>query len=88
MIKPRPARSNGGTSNPRSLFARSIGICGSPRSAIVTDRMELEIAGFRETGFRIHEQTKFVFLVRISEVEEVLAVFCNRHHGPQVYGLA
>jgi len=29
--------------------------------------MVLEIAGFRETGVRIHEQTKFVFLVRINK---------------------
>ena len=58
------------------------------RHAIVTDRMVFEIAGFHETALRIHEQSEFVFLVRISQVEDLFAVLCNDHHGPQVHRLA
>src|SRR5262245_14807529 len=58
------------------------------RQAIITNRLLIEIAGFRESAFRIHKQIEFAFLVRISQVEELFAVLCNRHHGPEVHNFA
>src|SRR5690349_8807621 len=58
------------------------------RQAVITNRLLFEIAGCRESTFRIHEQTEFAFLVRISHVQELLPLLGNRHHGPQVYRLA
>src|SRR5215472_17527534 len=58
------------------------------RQAIIADRVPFEIVGCHEDTVHINEQAKFAFLVRISQMEELLAVLGNGHHGPQVHRLA
>src|SRR5215471_5608452 len=55
------------------------------RLPIITDHPMFKVADSREGTLCIHEQTEFALQVRISQMEELLAVLGNCHHGPQVH---